>query len=248
MGRPVNDRTFLSPGAENLLTLLHPHRGTIGTGAFPSNWTRRLSCAYSDSPSNWFVQSLNSLSSDPAVCKIDESIAAFGLSSWRDGVELDYACVHIIVAVDSTIDDLYCDPSLPCHYFRMEADASQPGPLFKEAFPHIHVRLDGEPRFGLGAKCRTHVLQEFIEFIYRNYRHEEWMVWARHAYEVHKCCTPDELYLFDRLSDAYNTGDRDSLRLLRSASSNIRDAIALELAEACALRISHSERTLIDYP
>jgi len=181
-------------------------------------------------------------------CAIDPSIAVFGVTQWENESELTYACIHALVAVDCTVEDLYCEPSLPCHYFRMEADRSKPGPLFKEAFPHVHVQLDGAPRFPLGTPERPHVIQEFIEFLYRNYRHDAWTQWARSAYQARACKNVEDIAEFDALADAYHMGNRAKLLELKGISKKLRIAIADELADACALRVSLEERRLIDYP
>ncbi len=246
--RNLTGRTFLYPGAENLLALLHPHGGKNGRGEFPKGWNQTLSRNSAATPGEWFVDCVNALGIDPEYCTIDPSIAIFGVTRWEQETELTYACVHALVAVDTTVEHVYSDPSLPAQYFRLEADRSQPGPIFKEAFPHVHVHLDGAPRFSIGNPDRPHVLQEFIEFLYRNYRHDAWVQWAREAYEARVCERAEDIANFNALVDAYNKGSREKFVELKQVSASLRVALARELADACALRISIDERTLIDYP
>ena len=66
-----------------------------------------------------------------------------------------------------------------CHYLRLDFDLENLGPLLKEAQPHVHSRPAREPRLNAPLGSGGNVVVDFIEFIFKTYRHAEWHAWAK---------------------------------------------------------------------
>lgn len=64
------------------------------------------------------------------------------------------------------------------HYLRLDHDLKALGPLLKEPQPHVHVEADGEPRFPVVVPDGD-VVGWFLDFVYRNFFYEHWIVWAQ---------------------------------------------------------------------
>jgi hypothetical protein len=67
-------------------------------------------------------------------------------------------------------------------YLRLDHDLSALGPLLKEPQPHVHVEADGGPRFPIAAPPGE-VVGWFIDFVYRNFFYDDWIVWAEVAWD-----------------------------------------------------------------
>lgn len=241
---------FGSSGAQNLLAMLRSHAGTTGRGAFPRSWSQSMSRNSGTTPAAWFAGCVDALGVDPENCAIDTNIACFGVVDWQNTTELTYVCLHVLVATESAVEDVYCDWSLPSHYFRLEIDPTKPGPLFKEPSPHVHVHLDGEPRFAFGTAARPYVLQDFLEFIYRNYQYERWAAWARTVFKEREAKDIEELELFDGLVQAFKRGQFALLsgKDMNEASRRVRSALDREVREACDLVWPNESRAVLCYP
>jgi hypothetical protein len=86
----------------------------------------------------------------------------------------------------------------------MDFDPTALGPILKEALPHIHVVPDGEPRFGISVPASGDVVGEFVDFVYRNYFHDDWQSWARAVWEQ-ECQQVGKVSRFVTIADAYRT-------------------------------------------
>lgn len=69
-------------------------------------------------------------------------------------------------------------------YLRADYDMSALGPLLKEPQPHVHVEGDGEPRFPVPVAAADDVVGWFLDFVYRNFFYEDWILWAESAWDA----------------------------------------------------------------
>jgi hypothetical protein len=76
---------------------------------------------------------------------------------------------HVVVATnpeDSTAAAI-AEGRSTYQYFRLDYDEQQLGPLFKEPAPHIHIMVDGEPRFPACRMPAALPIADFVDFIFR---------------------------------------------------------------------------------
>jgi hypothetical protein len=93
----------------------------------------------------------------------------------------------------------------------MDYDPGQPGPLFLEPQPHIHVQ-DGEPRMNLSLSTNRSLMGGFFDVLYRNYLRVKWHAWARTVWEELARQKRWEFDIFDRIDEAYNDGKIELLK------------------------------------
>lgn len=211
---------YLSYGITNLLSTIQPgKRRKSGTIRFPSDWHQSISRKYNGPPGEWFENCLNDLSNSLDNIWINKNFICFFVLKWSNYSEINYLCLHSIVTQNHTLEDLYIDPKKSCQYFRIEVHESQFGPFYKEPYPHIHIGLDGEPRFGLNIENNCYVLQEFFEFIYRNYFFDEWLSWCRDIYIKKIARKPSDVKDFNKLIHGFNSGN---LKFLEQESSRLK--------------------------
>lgn len=67
-------------------------------------------------------------------------------------------------------------------YFRLDYHPAEPGKLFAEPMPHLHVDPDANVRCGFRAQPDT-LLPDFIEWLYLNFRYETWEQWAKDVWQ-----------------------------------------------------------------
>jgi hypothetical protein len=174
---------FGSHGAEGLLRALQPH-SPAGRRHFPIG--AHVPRFKDTSDLHKWVQELVQLERPPEVepgILICADVAWEGSFVLPDEVApryaLKFAALHAVIATnpeDSSAAAI-AEGRSGYQYFRLDYDQQQLGPLFKEPAPHVHIVVDGEPRF---AACRTKAdlpIADFVDFILRNYRHDQWARW-----------------------------------------------------------------------
>lgn len=162
-----------SSGSSNLHSALVSAGGPI----------RRFPGKYRDTRVNgalhgWFRRVVREqLDDHPDACVIEPNIAVLADLEVPTGDLIEKASIQVIVTQSGSIEE-YClneDGAIQAQYLRLDFDLGCLGPMFKESLPHIHVKPDHEPRFSLHTR---NVVAEFIDMIYRNYKHDLWMDWA----------------------------------------------------------------------
>jgi hypothetical protein len=196
-------------GSKNLLRALHPHHRVKGEAHFPLKPTAggwRYSPSHNDIQS-WFKDCVDRLlAGQPERCAIEENIAVFAEVGWDYSTSLERASVQVVVVLDGTVEDFYLGLASDCQYLRMDLDPQLIGPIFKEGLPHIHSRPLEEPRFSGLAGGSGNVVADFVEFVYRNYKHDEWLFWARQEWDKHCGIAVGLRNKFVPIVDAFKTG------------------------------------------
>ena len=84
-------------------------------------------------------------------CAIRDDFAFFGRVVWNtDGIH--FCGLQGLVTMECSLADFYLSDSvaaqhLTANYYRLDLDLTAPGPIFKEALPHVHCVPDETPRF-----------------------------------------------------------------------------------------------------
>jgi hypothetical protein len=221
---------FGSHGAESLLRALQPH-SPEGSRSFPTEihvprfknksdlhgWVQEL--VRQDCPSEIApgIIVCAAVTWGKSFVRLDETAKRYALKS---------AAVHAIIATnpeDSSAAAIAEERS-EYQYLRLDYDQRQLGPLFKEPAPHIHIVVDGEPRF---AACRIQEdlpIADFLDFIFRNYRHAEWARWL-HGEWFTRFVENEEDDVFDLINSAY-CGPESGSNLIFLTQPKIRRVLA----------------------
>lgn len=239
---------FGSHGAEALLRALQP-QGPNSSGSFPVGL--RAPRFSGESALHEWVQELVRQERPPEIAP---GILVCAAASWGRAFSLpgesvtryalESAELHAVIATnqeDSTAEAI-AEGRSGFQYLRLDYDQRQLGPMFKEPAPHIHIVVDGEPRF---AACRTRVdlpISDFVDFIFRNYRHDEWARWL-HEQWFDRFVTKDEDDVFELIDGAFRGAEGGSnLDVLgrpeiRKAIHQLRRLLADEKMARCPLSV-----------
>jgi hypothetical protein len=239
---------FGSYGAENLFRALQP-RSSGGHRSFPA---RIFVPRFKDKTDlHRWVQELVGQEHPP---EIEPGILVCAAVAWgREFVlpgettpryALESAALHVVIATnpeDSTTAAI-AEGRSDYQYFRMDYDQQQLGPLFKEPAPHVHILVDGEPRF---AACRTQAdlpIADFVDFILRNYRHDAWARWLHEEWFDRFVQEPED-DVFHLIDGAFRGADgRSNLRFLaqpqtRTTIAQLRRILIEQKMERCPLSV-----------
>jgi hypothetical protein len=120
-------------------------------------------------------------------CAIDENIACLAAVDWNDDI-LDFCRMQILITERGNLMDFYRDTEekVSAVYYRLELDPNQPGPLFTEPQPHVHVVPKGPPRFSFTSPENEFLPLAFLEFIYLHHKPIKWCSWAREVCSLKK--------------------------------------------------------------
>ena len=205
--RNLFSNPLFSEGANRVTAALDPSRREQGNLAFPfcQGWDESLRVGDSETLQRWFrriIGGVENADSRIGQCAVNDDLAFFGRVRWNsEGI--DFCTLQALVTMGGSLVDFYLDESGSnprAAYYRLDLDLSAPGPLFKEALPHVHCVPDGSPRFAF--VCSDEYLPiTFLEFIYLNHFHDDWLTWARS--EVSR--RDDELPL-ERIVESFNSG------------------------------------------
>lgn len=111
----------------------------------------------------------------------------------------------MLVVIDGDLDDLYLGEQIKHQYFRLDVDPLYCGKLFREPFPHVHIRGKGEPRYPVDGLCDGNPIIGFLDFIYRNYRFETWLEWARFVWQKNASEYGTDRDYFENVVRAFET-------------------------------------------
>lgn len=175
-----------SPGVDNVITCLMPWDRCVGEAFFPSEWKPGGGkFETSDTAHTWFQRCVDKdLSGNIDRCKIEENIALFAGIKWKNNTEITYANCQVLIVIGGDLDAFYCGEPLECQYLRLDFDPNCLGAIFKESIPHVHCKGNGEPRFHIDSLSTGNVLIDFLDFVYRNYGHDQWVDWARNNWDM----------------------------------------------------------------
>ncbi len=118
---------------------------------------------------------------------------------------LKFCRLHAVIVENGDLFDLYLkkpEEAPAARYYRLDYDALTPGPIFSEPFPHIHCRPEGAPRFPLPGSAHESLPIRFIEFIYLNHFHADWVKWA----EAEVKAREDACFPFKSIVEGYESG------------------------------------------
>ncbi|MEO7035871.1 MAG: hypothetical protein ABI335_18775 [Polyangiaceae bacterium] len=181
---------------------------------------------------------------------MEENLALLLVVRVNDG-RLEYANLQALWAEVSIANFAAGDGTASHRYLRADHDTSALGPLLKEPLPHVHVEADGEPRFPVHLTGGQDLVGWFLDFVYRNFFYEDWIVWAEVAWEDW-CIQTNRPNRWQRLVQVFNQSNvgalerdpdlcEDLRQLKRCLLKHRRELFAIE-GDAARLRLfGHDE-------
>jgi hypothetical protein len=239
-------RPLFSQGAQNVIEGLTPYT-RAGEQLFPRTWDSAHGAFDSrQSLHEWFVKNVDQVG-DPSHCQIEPNVAAFMRVEWREDSQIVAASCQVMVVDGGTLEDYYLDQSYAAQYLRFDYHPHAPGRMFREPMPHVHIRADGEPRFGWPCGSANMVV-DFLEMLYLNYHYGQWLRWARSIWEdvIRECKVKEDP--FDRIFGAYQKGEWSLLEPHRVLLACFRAALRSEKDSAIRLRVPDAPRSTVTYP
>lgn len=224
---------FGSEYAETFFRTLQPQE-PAGSRRFPKDGTAPRFKSPQDLL-DWLEQE-----DDLRKFSVDDGMLLWGNVSWdkkfADRVQvpstfpLSHASVEVVIATgaeEATIAAVI-ERCSPFQYLRLDYDPSALGPIFKEPAPHIHVHIDGEPRFPGCHALGDLPIVNFVDFIFRNWRHEQWANWLYESW-YDRFVKNDEDDLFEKVRAAYAMSNlavlqgEDTQRVIESLRRHLRE-------------------------
>lgn len=172
---------------------------------------------------------------------VEENLALLLVVRLNDG-KLEYANLQALWAEASIAQFAAGDGTQPHRYMRADHDTSALGPLLKEALPHVHVEAEGEPRFPVYLTSSGDLVGWFLDFVYRNFFYDHWIVWAEAAWDDW-CIETKRPNRWERLVQAFNQSNvgiieadpdlrEDLLQLKRCLLARRREFFPVEIDAA----------------
>ena len=240
---------MFTPGLEQLV---HTIRGARHSGriAFPPGLPEGAARRSDDEPAHlWMRRCIEEVGGVEKLA-VEENLALLLVIHLRDG-QLEYANLQALWAEVSIADFAAGEGTAPHRYLRADHDTRALGPLLKEPLPHVHAEAEGEPRFPVYLTAGRDVVGWFLDFVYRNFFYDHWVVWAEVAWDDW-CVETNRSNRWQRLMQAFNQsnigvleGDPDLrddlLQLKRCLLKHRRELFPVEVDTARLQLFGHDE-------
>ena len=206
--RDVLTSQLFSNGANNAIEALSPRGRPSGNSSFPNRtgWANvDLRVGPSETVCEWFQRIIGSPEAPESRisdCAINDRFAFYRYMRWNsEGIS---SCsLQALVTTNGDLLDFYInDPKseASAYYYRLDLALNAPGPLFKEPTPHLHFVPDGSPRFSFFCPQGEFLPTAFVEFVYLNHFHDDWLKWAEF-----ESTSRDPNLPFERITTAFES-------------------------------------------
>jgi hypothetical protein len=246
-----NAANHFSGGAATFFSTIAPQPGP-GKRVFPPKpRITRISIPNTEDTDSWAKRELLSDQQWLRNNVIEDNIIVDANISWDREMKIEEMSMQALVAIEGTFFETRSKQKekLRFQYFRFDYHQGCLGNLFSEAIPHLHVRPKREPRLCLSYHLRENAIVDFIEFLYRSYRWDDWKTWAKNVWEYSKYSRGSKIYSFDSICDAFRHGRFDDLAGGMSHSvALLKKALAEEKDRITSLRINTAHCSVLNYP
>ncbi len=250
---PDNGLVFRSfaQGSDRFFDAVRPYSGA-GSVWFPNNLQGVSSRRNSDeSLRDWFERMIENLGRQaPYSFLLEENIGLLATIKWTSNSSLTYANIQVIIA-PCPLDEYFCDASQKAFYLRLDCDKQTLGELFTHPHPHIHLDDDLSPRFALDNGTSENVIVDFVEFVYRHFKPDLWLEWARSIWDrdyAHHHPATREKNPFPRIVEAFKASQFHLLQDYQAEMLHLKRLLFQEKERMSDLRLSKTERELLEYP
>lgn len=192
---------MFTPGVERLV---HTIRGARRSGriAFPPSLPEGVARRSADESAHVWMRRCITQAGGADKLAVEDNLALLLVIHLREG-QLEYANLQALWAEVSIADFAAGDGVAPHRYLRADHDTRALGPLLKEPLPHVHVAVEGAPRFPIYVTAGCDVVGWFLDFVYRNFFCDHWIVWAEVAWDDW-CHQTNRCNRWQRLVQAFN--------------------------------------------
>lgn len=213
-------RHAIAPGARSSGTCSYPRNLSLGAVRRSDNEAAHI----------WLKRCADHFEGDTWSFVVDECIALFFIIEWQEKT-ITYANLQALWVPDVTIEDFVNGAGTERHrYLRLDYDLQALGLLLKEPQPHVHVEADGEPRFLIPAAVGDDVVGWFLDFVYRNFRYEDWIEWVRGIWHSY-CLERRRENRWEMLVNAFSASNLGAIEANVALRGDLQDLKACLLAE-----------------
>lgn len=199
---------MFTPGLEQVIRTINPGNRPAGRVTFPPALVQGGARRSNNEPA--YVWLKRCVGGDMGRVAVEENLALFLVIRWSDRT-IEYANLQALWA-DVPLSRFIAGEACEHRYLRLDYDLAALGPLLKEPMPHVHVEGEGEPRFPLPSSAGDDCVGWFLDFVYRNFFHEEWIAWAEISWH-NWCAERARTNRWARLVDAFN---QSAVRLIEA--------------------------------
>jgi hypothetical protein len=217
---------------------------------FPPQWDAqkgRFGPGGGESVQQWLSRcAQEQLNGDIARWQIEENLGVFAAIE-RSGRIMTWANLQAVVVNGATLEEFVRARRGAAIYLRVDYDLKNLGEMFREPLPHIHVVPHGEPRIAFPIGRDGNLLADFFEFLYLNYFHRKWLVWAREVWSLarHSHGLDAEADPFEPIAAAFPGNQVKFLRQRRTEIQWIKDALRARKDTASPhIRIEMADRLM----
>lgn len=208
---------MFTPAVERLV---HTVRGTRRAGrvAFPPQLAEGGAKRKADEPAHIWLRRCAEAFGGIEQVALEENLVIFMTVRLHD-TQITYANLQALWAETPVARFVEGTGTEVHRYLRLDHDLEALGPLLKEPVPHVHIEADGEPRFPIPAPD-CDVVGWFLDFVYRNFFYDHWIVWAELAWDdwCRERARPNR---WPRLVSAFN---QSAVRIIE-ANPELRDDV-----------------------
>jgi len=239
----------LSDGVDKFLNVVRPYGG-------PTTWfpkplknvdVRRVA---GESLRDWFKRLVaQACDNKPGRVALEKNIAVFASLRWHKK-QLTFANVQTLVTHCDLAD--YLDGSGgDAVYLRMDYDVESLGDLFTHPLPHVHTDGPSSPRFVLDGGDSGNVIVDYLEFIYRTYKTDDWIKWVRRVWGEELSQNPlgdGKADPLKNILEAFKAGKIQSLRDRAADLGRIKRVLRASKDQMFNGRADGKDRELLAYP
>lgn len=208
---------MFTPALEQFVHMVRGAR-RAGRVAFPPQLAEGSAKRKADEPAHIWLRRCAEAFGGIEQVALEENLVLFMVVRLHD-TKITYANLQALWA-ETPLSKFVEGSGAEVHrYLRLDHDLEALGPLLKEPMPHVHIEADGEPRFPIPAPDGD-VVGWFLDFVYRNFFYDHWIVWAELAWDDW-CRERGRPNRWPRLVHAFN---QSAVRIIE-ADAELRDDI-----------------------
>lgn len=239
----------ISPGVENVLWALDPKGAPSGSREFPIELNSEIP-RFRGQASMWLKEVVDvCLDKEISGICIEDNIGIIAQVKWN-GTFIDYACIHVIATPDNSITllDIYENQEISADYLRLDIDSTKLGKPFTHPYPHLHFAT-ANPRLDFAIGDAGNVIVDFLDFIYRHYKHEMWWDWVECTCVQRSLQSGEVEIPLERIKAAYCDNQVSILNdELLPYLERIKVLIGGVKRDMYSLRLSENYHRLLRYP
>jgi len=193
----------------------------------------------------------NALGGHIGGCRIEDNLAVFTFVRWVDRSRLIEANIQAIKTEDCDLEAYFSDDGRDHEetYFRLDLQRFV-GMLFSHPYPHVHSNTRDWPRYSLNGWKTDNVVVDFLEHVYIQSFHDQWVAWAKRVWATHwdNLNRPPQENPFSLIVNAAASNQYNVLQQYRVEIDTLKALLTARKAAAFDLRCDAERCQLLGYP